>query len=92
MKLKFLGTGAAEAIPALWCECELCQNAIRKGGKELRRRCKSAFLLLPNCDAENAYPAFDSYGHGAMTVDFDVQYTNDFDGAIAAMKKIVAVV
>lgn len=60
--------------------------------KEMRRRCKNAFLLLPNCDAENAYPAFDSYGHGAMTVDFDIQYTDDFDGAIAAMKKIVTVV
>lgn len=39
MKLKFLGTAAAEAIPALWCECEVCRKAKKRGGREIRRRC-----------------------------------------------------
>ena len=39
MKLKFLGTAAAEAIPALWCECPVCRRAKELGGRELRRRC-----------------------------------------------------
>ena len=39
MKVTFLGTAAAEAIPALWCECAVCATAKARGGKELRRRC-----------------------------------------------------
>ena len=39
MRLKFLGTAAAEAIPALWCECPVCTRAKLKQGRELRRRC-----------------------------------------------------
>ena len=39
MKLVFLGTAAAEAIPALWCGCNICREARRRGGKDIRRRC-----------------------------------------------------
>lgn len=39
MEIKILGTGAAEAIPAIWCECETCAKAQKLGGKDLRRRC-----------------------------------------------------
>ena len=39
MKVKFLGTAAAEGIPALWCECDVCRKAKQLKGKELRRRC-----------------------------------------------------
>lgn len=59
--------------------------------QEIRRRNKNAFMLLPECDIDNAYPAFDPFGRGAMMVDFDLQYTGDFDGAIAAVKKEVSV-
>ena len=59
--------------------------------KELRRRCEKAFLLLPNCDGANAVPAFDDYGHGAMTVDFGIQYSGDAEGAIKDMKEWVNV-
>lgn len=38
MKIKYLGTAAAEAIPALFCQCEICQNARIKKGKEIRGR------------------------------------------------------
>lgn len=39
MKLTFLGTGAAEGIPGLWCTCEHCRSARREGGRSLRHRC-----------------------------------------------------
>ncbi len=39
MKLQFLGTAAAEGIPAIWCECEVCRIAKKLKGKELRKRC-----------------------------------------------------
>ncbi len=38
MKLTYIGTAAAEAVPALFCECSFCENARKRGGKELRRR------------------------------------------------------
>ncbi len=38
MKIKVLGTAAAEGIPSVWCECETCQKARELGGKDLRRR------------------------------------------------------
>ncbi|MDD3696172.1 MAG: MBL fold metallo-hydrolase [Lentisphaeria bacterium] len=38
MKVKVLGSAAAEAMPALWCECRVCQHALQHGGKDLRRR------------------------------------------------------
>lgn len=38
MKFQYLGTAAAEGIPALFCSCEICREAARRGGKELRMR------------------------------------------------------
>ena len=38
MKIKFLGTAAAEGIPALFCDCRVCQNARAVGGKEIKTR------------------------------------------------------
>jgi len=59
--------------------------------QEIRRRNDKAFLLLPNCDGANAECAFDSYGHGAMVVDFTLPYTGAVDEAIKEMKKWVTV-
>ena len=50
--------------------------------KELRGRLESTFLLLLGCDAENALPAFDDYGHGALAVEGDLQYAPDFSAAL----------
>ena len=41
MKIQYLGTAAAEGWPALFCECEICKNARKAGGKELRTRTQS---------------------------------------------------
>lgn len=38
MKLKYLGTAAAEAVPALFCECEVCERARELGGRNVRTR------------------------------------------------------
>lgn len=63
--------------------------------KELRRRLKGAFLILSDCDADNAYPAFDEFGRGAMLADEALQYAPDMDAAIDAAiadtKKIIQV-
>lgn len=38
MKLKYLGTAAAEGMPALFCTCPNCQAARRLGGRNIRTR------------------------------------------------------
>ena len=43
MILKVLGSAAAEAVPALWCECQTCRTARENGGKDIRRR--SSYLI-----------------------------------------------
>lgn len=43
--LVFLGTGAAEAIPAFFCRCEYCEHARKHGGKDVRSR--ASFRLDP---------------------------------------------
>ncbi len=43
MKITFLGTGAAESFPALFCNCKVCTRARELGGKNLR--CRSSALV-----------------------------------------------
>lgn len=38
MKLQYLGTAAAEGVPALFCRCEFCRYARKTGGREIRTR------------------------------------------------------
>lgn len=38
MKIKFLGTAAAEGWPALFCKCEVCEWARKAKGKNIRTR------------------------------------------------------
>ena len=59
--------------------------------REVRKRAADAFLLLPCCDGQNAAPAFDDLGHGAMVVDYDLQYGGDVDAAVQEMKAWVTV-
>lgn len=59
--------------------------------KEVRKRAGNAFMLLPNCDGQNALPAFDDMGYGAMIVDYSLQYGGDVDAAIREMKAWVNV-
>ena len=38
MKIQYLGTAAAEGIPAIFCECETCKKTRERGGKNIRTR------------------------------------------------------
>ena len=38
MKITYLGTAAAEGVPAMFCNCPTCQAAKKLGGRELRSR------------------------------------------------------
>lgn len=38
MKIQYLGTAAAERIPATFCNCRVCREAIRLGGKNIMTR------------------------------------------------------
>lgn len=38
MKLQYLGTAAAEGVPALFCECEVCRKSRAAGGRNIRTR------------------------------------------------------
>lgn len=58
MKVKFLGTIAAEGGPALFCNCDICKEARRRGGKDIRTRSQ----ILVNDDLLVDFPA-DTYFH-----------------------------
>lgn len=38
MKIRFLGTGAAEGVPAAFCNCAICENIRKLGAAEFRTR------------------------------------------------------
>lgn len=38
MKVAYLGTGAAEGIPAIFCSCPYCSGVRLRGGREIRSR------------------------------------------------------
>ena len=61
MKVKFLGTIAAEGGPALFCNCEFCKEAKKRGGKNIRSRSQ----LLVNEDVLVDFPA-DTYMHKTL--------------------------
>ncbi len=63
MIFKFLGTAAAEGIPAIFCECDVCKEAREKGGRFIRTRSQAMidhdFLIDFNADT---YMHFLRYG------------------------------
>lgn len=59
MKLQYLGTAAAERVPALFCHCSVCTYAREHGGKEIRTQSQS---LLDDGDLLIDFPG-DSYLH-----------------------------
>lgn len=58
MRIKFLGTSAAEGVPAAFCNCELCKRAKEKGGRDIRTRSQ----ILINDDTLFDFP-MDTYMH-----------------------------
>ena len=45
MEIRFLGTGAAEGIPAINCDCDHCTRAREEGGRLVRERSAMLFQL-----------------------------------------------
>lgn len=41
MRIKQMGTAAAERIPAIFCKCRICENAKQVGGKEKRTQAQA---------------------------------------------------
>ena len=41
MKVLFMGTAADERIPAMYCNCETCQKALKLGGKSVMTRAQA---------------------------------------------------
>ncbi|MDF2566805.1 MAG: hypothetical protein K0R90_261 [Oscillospiraceae bacterium] len=58
MRIKFLGTAAAEGTPAFFCDCPVCEKARKLGGKNIRTR--SQCLINENLLID--YPP-DTYMH-----------------------------
>ena len=58
MRLMFLGTAAAEGVPAVFCNCSTCLNAKAKGGKNIRTRSQ----ILIDDDTLFDFP-MDTYMH-----------------------------
>ena len=58
MRLMFLGTAAAEGVPAVFCNCPTCLNAKKKGGRDVRTRSQ----ILIDDDTLFDFP-MDTYMH-----------------------------
>jgi phosphoribosyl 1,2-cyclic phosphate phosphodiesterase len=58
MKLHFLGTGAAEGIPAVFCDCDTCREIRKRGEKEFHTRSQ----ILIDGDLSLDFPP-DAYYH-----------------------------
>lgn len=66
MKIKYMGTAAAEGIPSLFCKCPVCENARQVGGREKKTRSQA----LINDDLLIDFPP-DTYMH-YQQYDFDL--------------------
>lgn len=58
MKIKYLGTGAAEGVPAMFCNCSVCSNIRSLGESEFRTRSQ----ILINDDLSVDFPP-EAYAH-----------------------------
>ena len=58
MKIRFLGTGAAEGVPAVFCNCKICGLVRKLGEAEFRTR---AQVLIDGCLSVDFPP--DAYAH-----------------------------
>lgn len=58
MKFTYYGTAASEGLPAVYCKCSVCQEAARRGGRNLRTRSQALVNGVLLID----FPA-DTYAH-----------------------------
>lgn len=71
MKIKFLGTAAGEGIPAVLCNCEICEKSRRLGGKNLRARSQAMIddILLIDMPPET-YSNFHKHGINLLDIKY----------------------
>ena len=57
MKIKYLGTAAAEGIPGLFCQCPVCVTARKRGGRDIRSRTQAMIdeTLMIDWPADSFY-------------------------------------
>ena len=57
MKLQYLGTAACEGIPSPFCDCDICREARRLGGREIRSRSQALVdgKILIDLNADTFY-------------------------------------
>ncbi len=67
MKIKFLGTAAYEAFPAIGCSCAACKRAWQSGGRNLRSRTQA----LVNDDLLIDFPEDSVWHFMANKIDYD---------------------
>ena len=87
MKLKYLGTAAAEGIPGMFCNCRVCRNALKIRGKEIKTRSQALLddkllidfpadtymhILNHGLDLRNIHNVIITHSHA------DLFYPNDF--------------
>ena len=62
MKFQYLGTAAAEGVPALWCGCERCRKSRETGGRALRTRSQALIddVLLIDFPADTLKHIYDN--------------------------------
>ncbi len=65
MKVTYLGTGAAEGIPALFCNCEYCKGVRKRGGAEVRSRSQ----VLVDGELSVDFPPDAFYHNGVLGAD-----------------------
>lgn len=72
MKIQYLGTGAAERVPAIFCHCSVCETARKRQGREYRSQTQ---MMVNDGELLIDFPG-DSYHHlTQFNLDFsDVQH------------------
>ena len=89
MKIKFLGTCAAEGFPAMFCECPVCEKAREKGGRNIRTRSQALIdekilidfpadtymhVLNFGLDLKRVKAIFITHGHDDHIYPWDIMY------------------
>ncbi|MBE6713121.1 MAG: hypothetical protein E7580_06335 [Ruminococcaceae bacterium] len=75
MKIQYLGTAAAERIPAIFCNCPTCQKALKLGGKNVMTHSQvlldDTLLVDLSCDTWHHFLALgktvEAIGHVLIT-------------------------
>ncbi len=66
MKITYFGTGAAEGIPALFCNCDYCRSVRKIGGRSIRSRSQ----VIVDGDLAIDFPPDCFYHAAVMGADF----------------------